>query len=338
MKYRFYKYRDHLLVKKDKNFFEACLIGFYRLYVHMKGSFGRNQNPQVSRLFLTSRNIKRNLLHNRYFFVAVDDLVLWTTDWMKTFTETYDIIIGIPRSGLLVANIIALKLGKPLSTPDLFCNKHTWISKSVKSIDQLKKILLVDDSMYSGKSLQDACNMLKACNPSLDITTAALIVTNNTQTSVDIYHKVLPKKRLFEWNILHSKKGSIASDLDGVICENCPPGYDSNEDTYREWIKTAKHYCIPSFEIDVIISCRLEHYRKDTEEWLNRHGVKYKKLVLWNLDSKNERKGQNARYKVKELLSIKPDFFWESSLAESEYIWEKTKIPTLCFDEMRLFS
>jgi hypothetical protein len=138
--------------------------------------------------------------------------------------------------------------------------------------------------------------------------------------------------------MLHSKMGRLASDLDGVICEDCPPGVDGDEEKYRRWLTNAKPYLIPNFEFDTIISSRLEKYRAETEKWLQLHGVKYKELVLWNLESKKERKGQHAQHKVDYLLKIKPDMFWESSFWEAKEIWAKTSIPTLCVDQMLLFS
>ena len=153
----------------------------------------------------------------------------------------------------------------------------------------------------------------------------------------DLYHEILPGLGLFEWNVLHSKKtDTLVSDLDGVICEDCAPEIDSNEELYCEWIKNAKPYLIPAFEIDVILSSRLEKYRHATEEWLNRHRVKYKKLILWDIPSKEER--NFAKFKIDQLIKIKPGFIWESNSSESEQIWKATKTPTLCVDEMILFN
>ena len=161
---------------------------------------------------------------------------------------------------------------------------------------------------------------------------------------VDLYHKVIAPPRVYEWNILHRKiasywgHGILAVDMDGVLCANCPQGADDDEELYLEWIRTARPYLIPAFEVDVIVTCRLEKYRQQTEQWLKEHKVKYKKLCMWNIPRKSERQGNFARFKINELLQLKPDMFWESAWAQSEKIWEETKIPTLCIDEMTLLS
>ena len=247
-------------------------------------------------------------------------------------------VVGIPRSGLLVASLIALKLGKPLTTPELITKNKYWIRKHVRRKTKMQNILLVDDSITGGKTMKESLKLLRPYNKKLNITKAALIATEKSRGLVDLYYKIIPHPRIFEWNLLHAKKGKLATDLDGVICENCPPGVDSNEELYINWIKTAKPYLIPAFEIDAIISCRLEKYRKETEDWLAKHNVRYKKLILWNIPSKQERKGRNAKYKIEALLKIKPDLFWESSFYEAKQIWKATKIPTLCVAKMTIFS
>lgn len=310
----------------------------YHMYKKLKNAFRRNDNKIISKLYLRARSIRRDMMAVKYSFITVDDLVVWTAEWIKTFPTNYDIIVGIPRSGLLVANIIATKLGKRLTTPELFSHNHYWVSKFIDKKIEYKNILLVDDSISTGKTMEKSLEFLQSHCENLNITKAALIVTKKSKELVDLSCKVIPHPRLFEWNILHAKKGVLAADLDGIICENCPPGVDLDEKLYTEWIKTAKPYLIPSFEIDLIISCRLEKYRSNTEEWLNQHGVNYKELILWNIQSKEERKGKYSHHKIENCLKIKPTMIWESNFGQAKQIWAATRIPTLCFDEMILFS
>jgi len=324
--------------KKEKNYIEKQLMIPYTLYKKMQKHCLKSNNKTVSRLYLRSKYIEKKVTKDELSFVTVDELVIWTTEWLKSFEENYDIIIGVPRSGLLVANMIALKLGKPLTTPDLLIKDCYWKSELIPQKNKYKKVLLVDDSITTGKAMEKSLRILSQSQKCIHITKAALIATNESKSLVDLYYKIIPHPRLFEWNLLHASKGILASDMDGVICENCPPGVDSNEELYIEWIKNAKQYLIPTFEIDIIVSNRLEKYRADTEEWLAKHGVLYKKLVLWSINSKQERKGRYAQNKIDTILKYKPEIIWESSINEAKQIYEATKIPTLCIDEMILFS
>jgi len=297
-----------------------------------------HNDETASRIYLKSKYYSKQVTGKKINFVTFDELVVWTNEWLRTFPTTYDLIVGTPRSGLLVANIIALKLGKPLTTPEFFCQNKFWMSKQIDINTDLVNILLVDDSITSGKAMEEAFNCLQLSNREIKITKAALITTEESKSLVDLYYKIMPHPRWFEWNMMHAKKGKLAVDMDGVLCENCPPGVDADEKLYLNWIKNARPYLIPAFEVDAIVSNRLEKYRSETERWLAQHNVRYKELILWDIESKKERNGRHAQRKVEVLVKIRPDIFWESSLHEAQEIWKNTKIPTICFDEMCLFE
>ena len=186
--------------------------------------------------------------------------------------------------------------------------------------------------------MDKAYHFLKSFTNHVNITKGALITTKTSVHLVDLHYKIVPQPRIFEWNLIHSKKGRTCSDLDGVICENCPSGVDAEEEQYLKWLSQAKPYLIPDFELDAIISCRLEKYRSQTELWLAENGVRYKRLILWDIASKANRKGKNAQHKIRWLLQLKPVLFIESSLWEAEQIYAATKIPTLCTDKMLMYS
>jgi orotate phosphoribosyltransferase len=308
------------------------------IYDRTNKFFSRTSNPVLSKVYLETLYLQKVSLKRQFSFVSFSELMHWTNDWVKTFPQTYDLVVGIPRSGLLVANIIALKLGLPLTTPDNFKNDRLWASKLIENRKKYQNVLLIDDSIESGNSMGTAYEFLKSCNKTVNITKGALIATKNSICLIDLFYKTVPQPRVFEWNLLHSKKGKTCSDLDGVICENCPPGIDADEEQYKKWLLHAKPYLIPDFEIDAIISCRLEKYRAQTELWLAKNGVHYKELILWDIATKADRKGNHAQHKIRWLLQIKPVLFIESSLWEAEQIFAKTKIPALCTDKMYMFS
>ena len=323
------------------------LIAAHDKYKRLKGSLRGHDDPSYNRLYLKSRYLKRNLKGKQFNFINVDQASIWTMEWVKTFPAQYDLIVGVPRSGMLVATIIALKLGKGLTTPELFKEGKFWHSNQVKdrlAWEEVKHVLVVDDSVDTGRSMSTAMDAIRSAGHDTAVTKAALIVHEKTSSMVDLYHKVLPHPRVFEWNILHRKiasywgHGVLGVDMDGVLCSECPPGVDQDELRYVEWINSARPYLIPAFEIDFIVTSRLEKYREATETWLRDHNVKYKELHMWNIPDKNDRNGEFARHKVVELLRLKPDMYWESNWEQSQEIWENTRIPTLCVDEMTLLN
>ncbi len=335
---KFIDFLNKATFKQNKSLMDRLLLALYNTYSQGKQKLFSNHSEVISRLYLQTRHLKRKNLGGRLSFLSIEDLVVWTNQWIPSLPQRYDVIVGIPRSGLLVATIVALRLGKPLTTPDLFSRNDFWLSNRLPYPDSGNNILLVDDSVDSGQTMAEAHMKVESAAPDGKITTAALIVSPESAGRVDCYHKIIPLPRVFEWNLLHCKKGKLVSDLDGVLAENCPSGYDQDEKLYVKWLKNCKPYIIPYFEIDVILSSRLEKYRRQTEVWLKQHHILYKKLILWDLDCKSNRQGKNAQFKIKHILRIQPDLVWESSYLEAKEIWEKTKVPTLCTDEMILFS
>ena len=116
----------------SQNPVDRMLISGIEKYKILRTSLRKVDDPNYSKLFLRSRNFKRNLAGDKYKFVTVDDATAWTYEWVQTFPRQYDLIIGVPRSGMLVASIIALRLGKGLATPELLTRGEFWHSAQVK--------------------------------------------------------------------------------------------------------------------------------------------------------------------------------------------------------------
>lgn len=332
---------------EESGMLDRLLISAYGPYNALKSRFKQSDNSLTSQAFLKGRQLKRRLKGKNFNFVSVAEASAWTLEWVKEFPQRYDLVIGVPRSGMFVASLIALKLGRPLTTPELVVKGEYWHSRVVKDklpFSAVRNVLLVDDSMDSGRAMARAEEDLRALDDTINVHKACLIVRPDKRTEVDLYYKLLEPPRVFEWNILHRKiasyfgHGVLAVDLDGVLCANCPPGVDGDEAQYLDWLDNARPYLIPEFEIDAIVTCRLEKYRPQTVGWLEKHNVKYKQLCMWDIDSKAERRGKLAQHKIAELLRIKPDMYWESTAVQSEAIWKATSIPTLCIDEMVLLT
>ena len=332
---------------EERNFWRRFLPSDYYHYRRFKDRLQRFDNNQVDKLYLRTRNLKRNLNGKNIKFVTIDQASIWTQEWIKTLPRRYDLIVGIPRSGMFIASLVALKLGKGLTTPDQLQQRKYWHSQKVKeelALDGTNHVLIVDDSMDSGRSMARAVDTVRAVNSEIEISRASLIVRKESKSKVDLYHKVIAPPRAFEWNILHRKvashfgDGCLAVDLDGVLCANCPAGTDDDELAYLEWLRSARPFLIPAFEIDDIVTCRLEKYRRQTEEWLRVHDVRYKRLHMWDVPKKSDRRGRFVAHKIEKLLLIKPDLFWESNWEQAQRIWNEIRLPTLCIDNMTLLS
>ncbi|MDD2559519.1 MAG: phosphoribosyltransferase, partial [Bacteroidales bacterium] len=70
-----------------------------------------------------------------------------------------NLIVGIPRSGMLPANMLALYLNKPLSDIDSFLNWHIYKAGERGQFftpDTQSKVLVVDDSISTGSAMLKA--------------------------------------------------------------------------------------------------------------------------------------------------------------------------------------
>ncbi|OGD86669.1 hypothetical protein A2164_00195 [Candidatus Curtissbacteria bacterium RBG_13_35_7] len=322
--------------KQEKGPFEYLKLSMLTLYLKTKNFFLTSDNKAASISYIRFEYFKNKFLRKNFKYVTLKDLYDWTADWLKEIPLDIDIIVAVPRSGLLVGTLISVLRSKPLTTPDLFIKNRYWKSKHMED-QTIKKVFLVDDSTTTGKTIIKNFNLLEKTYPAIKIIKGALIATRDSKPILDTYHKIIPHPRIFEWNIMHGKRFRLAVDLDGVLCEECPPYVDSTESLYIKWISNAKPLRVPGFKIDAIVSNRLESYREVTEKWLEKNNIRYKKLYLWDIDSKFKRKNY-AVNKIEHLIKIKPNLYWESDIKQAKLIFEKTKIPTLSIKDNILFS
>ena len=246
----------------------------------------------------------------------------------------YDIIVGIPRSGMIAASILATKYGKPLATPDMFLKGKYWISDFYTGSISTNKVLLIDDSCSSGSSILKVKQMVGKC------TTACVYVVQGSESIVDIHLERIYTPYQFEWCIAHQAGAgisNIAMDMDGVICEDCYAGNQDNEE-YVKWLENAKPLIIPGYKIKAIISNRLAKYEKQTIKWLKRHNVRYDNLYLWDIEKRPDNIDLWTAHKVNALKRMDIDLMYESDPYQSSVISERCKIPVICFSNKRLYQ
>jgi len=333
-----YNYIKDLERKEKINFFEKAILAFFLFAAKIIKA--TQKHKAMSRLFLEARSCARKMTGRNYRFFSMEDAFLLSQNMIRKLSSCeIDVVIGIPRSGLMVASLVALKLGKPLSTPDTFIEGKVWRSKKIDGKEKPVNVLLIEDVVHQGRALAESLEALKQYQASLKITKAALLVYSQTKHLVDIYEEVIGTHTMLEWAFLHHRLSlNTAFDLEGVLCEKVPEGCDDHEEKYARWIKDAKAYLIPVYEVDCIVSSRLEKYRPETEAWLKKNGVKYKELILWDVPSNKDRKNLFSKYKIDILTRLQPKLYIESSNEVSKDIWQATKIPVLCADEMMMYS
>jgi uncharacterized HAD superfamily protein/hypoxanthine phosphoribosyltransferase len=248
----------------------------------------------------------------------------------------FDLIVGVPRSGMLPANLLSLYLNRPYTDIHSFMNGHIYKAGArgqFFDIKQFKKILVVDDSVASGAALQECKENLKDLSSEFDIKYCAVYVIPGKEKTVDYFFETVPLPRYFQWNILnHTSLEKACFDIDGVLCADPLPEQNDDGEKYIDFILNASPLFIPGSKIGTIVTSRLEKYRTQTETWLKANNVKYNDLVMLDLPDMAARQKANNHggHKAKAYMAKPYVLFVESELNQAIQINKIAKKPVLC--------
>ena len=273
----------------------------------------------------------------------IDDLNHCILQHLSILPRDFDLIVGIPRSGMFPANLLALYLNLPVTDLDSFRNGHVYQTGErgkTFNMTHIRKVLVVDDSIATGNAINKCRTLLKALNDNYEIKYCAIYSVPEHTRSVDYHFEILDYPRFFQWNIMnHGILKKACLDIDGVLCVDPTPEENDDGPRYREFLLNAQPLFIPRTEVGTLVTSRLEKYRPETMAWLKKNHVKYDKLVMLDLPNKEARQRANchASFKAKEYkLSTTYMLFVESSLQQAIEINRLTKKPVLCTETFQM--
>lgn len=277
-------------------------------------------------------------------------------NWSKILPRDIELVVGIPRSGLLAANLLALYRNLALADLDGFLEGRCMSAGSTRRnplnsdsnisvrsfLERPRKVLVLDDSARSGTTMRDAKARIAASRMSFhDVSFGAVYVTADTVTQLDFHCEILEPPRVFEWNIFnHHILEESCVDMDGVLCYD--PLQEENDDgeRYAAFLRAAIPLATPSYCIGHIVTSRLECYRQETETWLNKNGIKYRHLVMLDYPDGQTRRQMNSHsaHKAKVYKKTGAKLFIESDIRQAVEIVALAKKDVLCVDSMQLIS
>jgi orotate phosphoribosyltransferase len=270
---------------------------------------------------------------------TVEDLNSDTRRLAQSLPHDIDLVAGIPRSGLLAANLICLHLDVPMVDIDGLCERRTFDTGSryehSDSLDDVDSVLVVDDSVLTGGQMSATRERLAKHDFPFDITYAAAYISPGGHKHVDRWAEVVASPRIFEWNILHhSKLGDFCVDIDGVLCRDPLSEENDDGDNYREFLATVEPNFVPKQRIGWLVTSRLEKYRPETEQWLDEHGIEYDNLVMMDLPDMETRqkRGNYGQYKAAAYDSTDADLFIESDPRQAAEICRQANRPVYCYE------
>ena len=276
----------------------------------------------------------------------IADLNQTILDNLHKVPRDIDLVVGIPRSGLLVANMLALRLNLPLTDLNGLIEGHLleggrrFKSNQISSESKTKlKVLILDDSIQSGREMKKVKAQIDAASMPHEIIFGAVYASPEAAEAVDIYFEILSPWRLFEWNIMHhSILERSCVDLDGVLCRD--PTEEQNDDgpAYADFLANAKPLFIPGVAIGWLVTCRLEKYRELTEQWLTKHGVIYRQLIMMDLPSKAARiaAGSHGKFKADVYKKTGAKLFIESSARQAREVFVRTGKQVFCIETWQM--
>ena len=246
-----------------------------------------------------------------------------------------DAVVGIPRSGLLAASMVALHLQLPLADVEGFC-RHQVVHRARRLIDA-ERILLVDDTVLTGRAMRMAVERIRSARPDATIVRMAVWSAPKTPAgAVDLALGLCPTPRAFAWNLWkHKRLTRWVFDLDGVLCRDPSSAENDDGPAYARFIDNVEPRFLPQRPVGWIMTARLEKYRAPTEAWLQRHGVEYTALIMLDLPDKAARieQGNRGRWKGERYAELgDAELFVESDRRQVRKIVRHSGKPAWCTD------
>jgi len=285
-------------------------------------------------------------LPNKFFiklnYKSISDLNYCIKNNINKIPKNVDLVVGIPRSGMLAANIIALNLNVDFVSIDEFLNNikiksSSRIIKRLEKCSDAKKVLIVDDSVNAGNTIENIKQLLaKSTN---NLIYCCIYGLKKTYNKVDVCMEQVEEPRLFEWNIFHRPfLEKCCVDMDGVICKDPTEKQNDDGSEYSNFLFNTPALIKPTFKIGSIVTSRLEKYREQTVEWLKKNQIKYDNLYMLDSDAKTRReKMLHAPFKAKMYKKIiSSELFIESDYYQSIEISKISGKQVLSFGNQKM--
>lgn len=247
----------------------------------------------------------------------------------------FDCIVGIPRSGMIPASIIATHLQMPLADPIGFSHGIVH-GRSGAQVSVGRRVLLVDDSCNKGRAMARAVKLLPK---GTDVVRLAVFGPYQVEPSsvCDMWFEIVQGPRAFAWNLQkHRRLPRWGFDFDGVLCRDNTKAENDDGPRYQRFMREAEPLFVPRRPIGHIVTGRLERYRPETEAWLRRHGVEFEALHMTPFHSKAERMsamkfaGGRGGWKAGIIRELGVELFVESCPKQAGIIAREAGVPVFC--------
>ena len=252
--------------------------------------------------------------------------------------DDIDLVVGVPRSGLLAANLYALITNVSMTDLAGFTAGRLLSVGRTRAVRgdgaRPRRVLVIDDSINGGASLRAARAEVAEAGLTEACVFCAVFGADRTHPEADIVLERVPRPRLFQWNAFHHKHLEHACvSMDGVLHRDLEP---DDEEGYARFLADAAPLQRPSVPVGHVVSGFSERLRPQAEAWLQRQGIRYGALHM--LGSAGE--GRRAPVDAKAALyrATPTALFVEGEPDRAERIARDAGKPVLCTQTQFLYS
>ena len=293
------------------------------------------------------------MTYKGFHYVTLADMEMMIMRNLWKIPHDIDFVLPVPRSGLLPGTFIAEQLNVPVVDVNSFLSgaKPTGGNRlfySHKNIHQKPKVLVIDDTIFSGTAMQKTKLKLASLADRYDFIYAAAYKEGVGPKNIDIFLEDNSQyianniQVIYSWNWLNHYShvtDCMIFDYDGIFVVD--PPCDHNVEEYTNYIKNATPLFVPTTPINKICTYRITKYKEITEQWLATHGISYKKLIMFEADSWQERDSKHigpADFKAEYFKKDPALLFIESEDWQAQRIHQLTGKQVLCTTTNKLYG
>jgi hypothetical protein len=258
-------------------------------------------------------------------FVRTEQLVSDAQRLVEHLDPSIELVVGVTRSGLVPASIVAARLHRPLMTAS-HLGRLVDVSQGKRFTGhgaETRHVLVLDGTAALAGTIGDVTPLIRKRFPRAQITRAVVYAHPHGQHEVDLFWAELAGAHFLEWNWQNAGHGEHCGfDFDGILCRDTTPGEMRLTDI-------PPLYLPRRLPVPLIASGRGEECREASQSWLTRHGVRWERLELRPAHVPFEAH-TIALWKADVFASSGCTLFAESDPIQARLINERTGKPVLC--------
>jgi orotate phosphoribosyltransferase len=252
------------------------------------------------------------------------------------------IVVGVPRSGILAATLVALHLNSSLTDIEgllerrLLSAGHRFDDDDF-DWDDLDRVLVVDDSVNTGRAMREARERIAAAGVPFDVEYAAVYITPGGYQVVDYWAEVVGTPRVFGWNILHHPILRHACvDFDAVV-QSVNTASDGGTVDGREDERSLASRLRTARSLGWIVTTRPESDREVVKAWLADNQITYRDLICLG---ENKSSDLDVKYYANRKAAVynatDAKLFVEGSHRQATAIADRTNRPVYAYESDRM--